>query len=78
MDIIFFLALAVYFFIRYRNILGTPSDGESRARPFSFADNENVVTLRPDEIKHADNPDGVNKVSLLQILKQMTYVFIFN
>jgi len=74
LDILFFLGLAVYFFIRYRDVLGKPPEDIPTQKPFSFEDKGAVITLNPDEVTSSDPASPSGATSLDHILKAMTQV----
>ena len=74
LDILFFLGLAVYFFIRYRGVLGTPPEDTPTQKPFSFEKEQTVITLNPDEITSSDPSSSSGGTSLSHILKAMTNI----
>lgn len=71
LDILFFLGLAVYFFIRYRDVLGKPPEDIPTQKPFSFEDKGDVITLKPDEVTSSDPSSPSGGASLAHILKAM-------
>jgi predicted lipid-binding transport protein (Tim44 family) len=74
LDILFFLGLAVYFFIRYRGVLGAPPEDTPTQKPFSFAQESSVITLNPDEITSSDPSSPSGGSSLDHILKAMAKI----
>jgi predicted lipid-binding transport protein (Tim44 family) len=73
-DILFFLGLAIYFFIRYRSVLGTPPEDVPPQKPFSFSEEGTVITLRPDEVTSSDPSSASGGTSLAHILKSMSQI----
>jgi predicted lipid-binding transport protein (Tim44 family) len=74
LEILFFLGLAVYFFIRYRDVLGKPPEDIPTQKPFSFEDKGNVITLNPDEVTSSDPSSPAGGASLAHILKAMATI----